>query len=208
MRSGLALFLASISALPACAGDRPQQLPVAANADWRGVATRDDARRLRDWRDAFVAALGEARARGFADAVAREGTLLDPDAALDDVQLVPGRYRCRTIKLGQRGPVGIGFVAYPAFDCRVAAEGDAMSFAKLSGSQRPVGVLLPGNERRVVFLGTMMLGDETRAIVYGRDPERDVAGAVERIGPRRWRMILPYPRFESTLDVMELEPAP
>ncbi len=208
MRLRVVVSLLSILALPACAGSRPQLLPVAATADWRGVATRDDARRLRGWRDAFVTALGEARARGFADAVAREGVLLDPDAALDDVRLVPGRYRCRTIKLGQRGVVGIGFVAYPAFACRIAAEGAALSFAKLSGSQRPVGVILPGNERRVIFLGTMMLGDEIRAIAYGRDPERDVVGAIERIGPQRWRMILPYPRFESTLDVLELEPAP
>ena len=53
----------------------------------------------------------------------------------------------------------------------------------------------------------MLLGDETRAMRYGIDPGRDMAGAVERIGPRKWRLILPYPRFESTLDVVELIPA-
>ena len=40
----------------------------------------------------------------------------------------------------------------------------------------------------MVFLGTMMLGDETRALDYGRDPVRDVAGLLERVGPRRWRL--------------------
>jgi hypothetical protein len=42
---------------------------------------------------------------------------------------------------------------------------------------------------------------------YGADPERDLAGYVERIGPNRWRLILPYPRFESMIDVLELVPA-
>ena len=43
---------------------------------------------------------------------------------------------------------------------------------------------------------------------YASDPDRDVAGGVERIDAARWRMILPYPRFESTIDVVELVPAP
>ena len=29
----------------------------------------------------------------------------------------------------------------------------------------------------------------------------------ERVGDNRWRLIMPYPRFESTLDVLELVPA-
>jgi hypothetical protein len=33
---------------------------------------------------------------------------------------------------------------------------------------------------------------------YGRDEDRDVAGFVERIGPNRWRLVMPYPHFEST----------
>jgi Domain of unknown function (DUF4893) len=59
---------------------------------------------------------------------------------------------------------------------------------------------------RQVFLGTLVLGDERRAMQYGRDQERDVAGFVERIGPNRWRMLLPRPHFESQIDVMELVP--
>jgi hypothetical protein len=42
---------------------------------------------------------------------------------------------------------------------------------------------------------------------YGRDRERDVAGYVERIGPKRWRLLMPAPHFESRTDVMELVPA-
>ena len=64
----------------------------------------------------------------------------------------------------------------------------------------------PG-QQRMVFLGTLQLGDEQRALQYGRDRERDMAGVVERIGDNRWRLVLPYPAFESTLDVIELVPA-
>jgi len=60
---------------------------------------------------------------------------------------------------------------------------------------------------REVFLGTLVLGDEGRAMQYGRDPDRDVAGFVERIGPNRWRMLMPRPHFESQIDVLELVPA-
>ena len=80
-------------------------------------------------------------------------------------------------------------------------------FAKLTGSQRQVGVVFPGDAMRQVFLGTVVLGDERRAMQYGRDEERDVAGFVERIGPGRWRMLMPEPHFKSQIDVLELIPS-
>ena len=60
---------------------------------------------------------------------------------------------------------------------------------------------------RQVFLGTLVLGDEREAMQYGQDQARDVAGYVERIGPNRWRLVMPSPAFESQTDVMELRPA-
>lgn len=174
--------------------------------DWRSVATRPDLRRVREWREAFVQALGEARASGHEAAVAAEGALLDPDAAIDNATIPPGRYRCRTLKLGSAAGSALGFVAYPVFDCTVTVQGGFTTFTKINGSQRPVGRLYAGGARRQIFLGTMMLGDEIRALGYGRDADRDMAGAVERIGMQRWRLVLPYPRFESTLDVVELIP--
>ena len=101
----------------------------------------------------------------------------------------------------------LDYIAYPAFACRVQQERDLQGFAKLSGSQRPVGLIFPSDVMRQVFLGALVLGDETRTMQYGRDPERDVAAWVERIEPRRWRMVLPAPRFESLTDVIELIPA-
>lgn len=179
--------------------------PTRAPAGWRAVVTRGDMARLHGWRTAFVAALGQARAGGFSAAVAREGALLQPDAALPDVAMADGRYRCRTIKLGAKGAGNLPFVAYPAFDCAVT--GGITRFAKLGGSQRPVGRVFDADARRKIFVGTLILGDERRPLSYGRDGDRDMVGAFERIGERRWRLILPYPRFESLTDILELVPA-
>ena len=210
---GPLLFLAFL-AQPACVAqaDSPlaapgqrQCIPPAAN--WRAVATEADRDRLRDWRDAWVEALAGARAAGHQAELAREGVLLDPDMALENPAPPPGDYNCRVLKLGARQPSNLAFVAYPAFRCRIAAAGEGMTFAKLSGSQRPIGRLYSDNELRLIFLGTMQLGDERRSYRYGIDRDRDMAGIVERIGDDRWRLVLPRPAYESLLDVIELTPA-
>ncbi|PAX08770.1 DUF4893 domain-containing protein [Sphingomonas lenta] len=176
---------------------------VAPAADWRDLATEDDRRRLRSWRDAWMAALPRARRGGGAAVIAAEGPLFNPDRNLRGPTPPAGDYRCRTFKLGSQGPAGLDFIAYSWFRCRVGADG---AFAKVDGSQRPVGAIHAHTSGRAVFLGTLSLGDERRVIRYGRDRNRDMAAFVERVGDRRWRMVFPYPRFESLLDVIELVP--
>ena len=100
----------------------------------------------------------------------------------------------------------LDYVAYPAFRCRIALAGGRVHFTKLTGSQRPVGTIFPDNGRRMIFLGTLVLGDEARALRYSRDDERDLIGIIERIGERRWRLVFPRPHYESLLDVVELTP--
>ncbi len=199
--------VALVALIPSAGAPKSKKTQSNAANDWRALATRDDLRRLRTWREAFVEGLTEAQGSGKTAAIADEGPLLQPDSALDGVDIPPGNYRCRTLKLGTAGGGGIAFVSYPAFDCRITL-GDTMAILeKLTGSQRPFGRLYSGGTRRQIFLGTLVLGDETRPLGYGRDASRDIVGAVERIGPQRWRLVMPYPRFESTLDVMELVPA-
>jgi hypothetical protein len=175
--------------------------------DWRQVATENDRKRLRDWRKSFADALDAARKSGHSADVAREGALLDPDAALGGGPIPNGMYACRVIKLGARSAGMLDYVSYPAFACRIEQERDLQGFAKLTGSQRPVGLIFPGDAIRQIFLGTLVLGDEREAMQYGQDETRDVAGYVERIGPGRWRLVMPSPAFESQTDVMELVPA-
>lgn len=203
-------YLAAIAlALAGCAEFQQAAPGVIAypSGDWRNVVTDSDRVRLHDWRTAFIDALRSAQAGGHSADVAKEGVLLEPDAALGGPPIPNGLYRCRVIKVGAKSTGMLPYVDYPAFNCRIQQEGQLQGFAKLTGSQRQVGSIFPGDSLRQVFLGTLVLGDETRAFQYGRDTQRDVAGFVERIGPNRWRLIMPRPHFESQLDVMELVPA-
>ncbi|HJR82463.1 MAG TPA: DUF4893 domain-containing protein [Sphingomicrobium sp.] len=202
-----ALIVALLLGLTACGGfDQPAAVVPKPTLDWHSAATDSDRERLRQWRTAFTDALRAARASGHGAEIAREGALLDPDAALGGGPIPNGDYRCRVTKLGSKSAGMLNYVSYPAFNCRIRQAGAVQDFAKLSGSQRQVGSIFPGDPLRQVFLGTLVLGDETRALQYGRDTERDVAGYVERIGPNRWRLIMPRPHFESVMDVMELVP--
>ncbi len=193
-------LLALLAALPQSAFAQPR-------ADWRRLATEQDRDRIRDLRESWEEALAAARAAGHGAEIDREGALLSPDGPLVPPDIPAGDYACRTIKVGMAHPGLLGFVAYPSFRCRVAIEGGRLSFAKLTGSQRPQGRFFADRDERMVFLGTMQLGDEQRSYRYGVDRDRDMIGALERIGPQRWRLIFPRPAFESLLDVIELVPA-
>ncbi|MEO6582482.1 MAG: DUF4893 domain-containing protein [Sphingomicrobium sp.] len=206
MKRAAALLALGLT-ISACAATRPGGAIEPAARDWRQVATPDDRERLRDWRDAFASALKAARVSGHAAEITREGALLEPDAALAGGAIPNGDYRCRVIKLGAKSPGMLDYIGYPAFACRVGPDGTLQSLVKLTGSQRQVGLVYPGDAIRQIFLGTVVLGDEGRALQYGRDQERDVAGFVERIGPNRWRLLMPKPHFESQIDVLELMPS-
>jgi hypothetical protein len=204
------LFLAATLAGAPCAtqGDgaaAPRCDP--AGPSWRSLATDDDRRRVREWRDAWTSALEQARTAGHEAELAREGALLDPDAALTGPPPPPGDYDCRTLKLGSAATEGaLHYIAYPPFRCRIRSEGGRLTLNKLTGSQRPIGRLFSDLDRRMIFLGTLQLGDEGRSYQYGIDRERDLVGLLERVGEQRWRLVFPYPHFESLLDVIELTP--
>jgi hypothetical protein len=172
---------------------------------YKEVVSQNDRVRLRDWRKTFEAALVSAR-KDHAAEVAREGSLLDPDAALAGPAIPSGMYRCRVVKLGSTSPDSQDFLETPLSTCRVRSERALERLGKLGGTQRYVGLIFPGDAIRNVFLGTLVLADERRALQYGQDQQRDVAGYLERIGQNRWRLVMPQPHFESRLDVMELVP--
>ncbi|MGK6323265.1 DUF4893 domain-containing protein [Sphingomonas sp. DT-51] len=176
-------------------------------ASWRRVATAADRERLRGWRLSWQRALEGAR-RTAPDAVAAERELFDYDHALDAPIPPEGDYQCRMIKLGAQAAGQRDYVAYPAASCRIFVDERGMRrLETLGGPQRPAGIIYADNGLRAVFLGTLVVGDETRAYAYGREPARDLAGWIERVGPTRWRVALPRPVFESLLDVIELVPA-
>ena len=205
MRS--AFLLPIVLAAAACSSTTHSPMIAMATTNWREIASESDRVRLRDWRTAFTGALGAATRAGHAGDIAREGALLQPDAALGGG--VPnGVYRCRVIKVGAKSEGNLDYVSYPPFVCRVTQQGPLQGFAKITGSQRIVGLIFPNDAVRQVLLGTLVLGDEGSALQYGEDETRNVAAYVERIGPDRWRLVMPRPHFESQLDVMELVPLP
>ncbi|HEU4960550.1 MAG TPA: DUF4893 domain-containing protein [Sphingomonas sp.] len=198
-----------ILTLAGCAGAKGPLKAAAQSAapDWHELATDDDQQRLRSWRDAWTKAADAARQAGAGAKLDADPALFDPDRALDHAAPPPGVYRCRWIKLGSAAPAVAPFTAYPAVPCRIAAAGKLMRFRLLGGAQRPHGYIFPDGPARDVFLGTLELGDETRALEYGRDTKRDMAGYLERIGENRWRLALPQPHFESLFDIIEITPA-
>jgi hypothetical protein len=210
MTRRFALTAMALSTLAACAGgaDEIRQSPIMPRYTpaWLEIATPADRERLRDWRDAFVSAIAAARAAGHGAEIEREGRLLDPDGAFADASIPNGRYRCRVTKLGAKGDGLMNYIAYPAFACAIGRDGSLQRLDKLTGSQRYVGLIYADDAMRQIFLGTLVLGDELRAMQYGQDEARNVAGFVERIGERRWRLVMPRPHFESQTDVMELVP--
>lgn len=175
--------------------------------DWHKVVTKADKSRLLRWRTALVAAIASATKEGEGEAITQEGVLLQPDVGLEQPAIPAGNYVCRTIKIGRKGSHTKAFLARPPSNCTLSDKNGRMRFTTINGSQRARGDIFPGNERRQIFLGTLAFGDETRAMDYGRDGARDMAGSLERIGDRRWRLLLPEPGFDSMMDVIEITPA-
>ena len=192
--------------LTGCSGKDKPEASIAAPvvADWRRMITTFDRERLQDWRSAFTKALDKARLAGHSSSIAREGPLLDPDAALPQPTPPAGTYRCRVIKLGGKGALMGDYVVFPPAPCTLTDEREVLGFSKLSGNQRPVGLLFPAEGNHMVFLGTIILGDERRALEYGRDSTRNMVGSFDRVGNKRWRLMLPRPQFESMMDVIEV----
>lgn len=193
---------AIVSLAGADAQTRPAKVP---KGGWRAMATQSDRERLRSWRDAWIAALARAKKANPAE-VAAQGELFDYDRALSGAVPPDGRYRCRIFKLGAQGTAMAEFMSYNDGDCVIETIDGQARFTKLAGVQRPAGIIFGGDDARAIFLGATMMGAETRPMTHGRDAKRDVTGYVERVGAKRWRLVLPYPKFESMLDVIELVP--
>ena len=181
------------------------QPPSKSNA-WMPLATQADKDRLARIDSAWQQALTEA-GKSFGAEMRKEGVLLRPRAALPRPAPTPGSYNCRLIKLGQASPKTRAYESFKPFFCYVEIEGDLLTIVKQTGSQRPAGRLWEDdNSERLIFLGSLALGDEQQPVAYGDDPRRDMAGVLERIGPFRWRLVIPWPQSTSKLDVFELTP--
>ncbi len=176
-------------------------------ADWRQVVTAADAANLGRLDQAWRLGRAEAEDKGFAAQVEALGPLVDPNAGQTGrLQPPPGTYRCRSIKLGTNSPGGPGYLEYPYFRCTIElSPGGDLILTKTTGSQRTRGLLYPDTDRRLVYVGAAAWSaQETTYPAYGDDRIRDQVGVFERIGPNRWRLVLPWPKVDSKLEILEL----
>jgi hypothetical protein len=207
----------ALSALAGCAmksrlppGVKPSvEVGAPAKADvWKHVATAADQDRLARLGLAWQEALEEAKRSNGAD-VRHEGKLLMPRSGLPRPAPTPGSYNCRLIKLGKATAKGKAYESFKPFFCYVEVETDdnLLTIVKQTGSQRPAGRLWEDDDpTRLIFLGSLALGDEQQPVAYSDDPKRDMAGVLERIAPFQWRLVIPWPQSTSKLDVFELTP--
>jgi hypothetical protein len=182
----IVLALAGCQLAPPSPPGAAPAMPVGEN--WRAIASPADADRLARLDGAWAAA-----AAGGASALDRAAAGAWPAPP-------PGSYRCRVWRLvAARAPR-----SFPAHFCHVGVEGALLSFAKQTGDERWAGYFYLDGERRMIFLGAAPRGAASAA--YGADAARDVIGVVERVGPMRYRIVMPWPRGGNVLDILEMVP--
>ena len=181
--------------------------PEPASDAWKRVATASDKDRIDRLGLAWQEALMEAKAK-FAKDLAAEGLLLKPGPALPRPEPTPGSYNCRMISIGKADSKSPAFEKFKPFFCYVLSDDDGvLTIVKQTGSRRPAGRLWDDDlPKRMIFLGSLALGDEKEPLAYGEDPARDTAGIFERIAPFKWRLVIPWPRSGAKLEVFELTP--
>ncbi|KPF73516.1 hypothetical protein IP88_09200 [alpha proteobacterium AAP81b] len=174
------------------------------DASWQALIRPDDRKRLTGLWRAWTRAVGEVHQEG-ADLDAL-GALGDPGAARAGLPPPPGRYRCRLVRLGRgdAAPSGMPVVGeLPGGACTVTAVDGGLWFEQLEGPQRVAGKLWADGERQV-FLGSIKLAGEAGVMAYGDDRARDQVGVLRAIGEGRWRLELPWPRWQSDLCLVEI----
>jgi hypothetical protein len=215
IRAGILIVFTGLLALAGCAtkpvlppGVHPsvEVGPPPKSDVWKALATADDKDRLSRLGLAWQEAIDEANKTNAAE-VRREGKLLLPRSGLPRPDPTPGSYNCRLIKLGSATPKSKPYESFKPFFCYVEIEDGQLTIVKQTGSQRPAGRLWADDDpKRLIFLGSLALGNEDQPLAYGDDPKRNMAGVLERIAPFRWRLVIPWPQSTSKLDVFELTP--
>ena len=208
------LMAIAAAALAASACTPPTEKPVGTvvfqpptkSDGWKAVAATADEQRIATLGRAWTEALEEAR-KSNARGVREEGALLEPDAALARPAPTPGSYYCRLVQMGRTKGREPAFEKFKPFFCYVEVEDDLLTIVKQTGDTRPAGRLWEDDApNRLIFLGSLALGNTEQPRAYGEDPKRDMAGVLERIAPFRWRLVIPWPQGTSKLDIYELKP--
>lgn len=161
--------------------------------------SKADRDRLERFEAARTAGLAEARAGGApADLAVLDQVLAGKPQSLREGD-IRGKYRCRTIKLGGQPPLTI----YGWFDCVLGEDDLGYRLDKTTGSQRFSGHFIDDTDTSMIFWGANHVqGEKPRR--YGADADQNSVGRLVKLGPKRLRLELPWPTFESKFDIIEL----
>lgn len=213
MRAAIAFFALLLPITEAGASDRPAGSPsprAMRSLSWQEQISEPDRKRLAGLWSAWTRSLNEAGSAGLGSDVAALGAMAVPEAALAASPPPPGAYRCRSVKLGNRGE-GRAITA-SALDvdapvpCTITAKGSLLWLEQAGGAQRVGGTLYPDGDR-MIFLGSKALKGEVGLMAYGSDASRDQVGVLRAFGDQRWRLELPWPMWQSNLEIIEIVPA-
>lgn len=210
MRIPIVLSIATVTLLTVggCGGKPGVEAVAAPPPAWQKQIRDDDRKRLAGLWGAWTRSMAQVDAAGMQPMVAALGPMAMPDAAQPAAPPSAGRYRCRAVRLGSRDePAGRRrvptVVADPFGPCTIARRGALLWFEQDRGAQRVAGALYPDGDRQV-FLGSLALAGETGVMAYGADGERDQVGVLRSVGPGRWRLELPWPMWQSNLEIIEI----
>jgi hypothetical protein len=205
------LFLAVLLPLaPVAAG--PQGVPSPRemrSLSWQEQISEADRKRLAGLWNAWTRALNQAADAGEVARLTELGAVAVADAAKPAALPGPGDYRCRSIRIGHRDPdraVGVPavMVGEPQ-PCRISPKKGLLWFEQTGGSDRVGGMLYPDSDR-MVFLGSKAMRGEMGMRAYGSDATRDQVGVVRALGDGHWRLELPWPHWQSNLEIIEILP--
>ena len=177
-----------------------------AETQWLEQATAADAARLDRWEEALEIGRAGVIGAGEGALLAARSPLFETSAALSNSNIPQGLYNCSITKLDGDPDGGLPYIAYSPFKCRVVDQNGRKHFTKLTGSQRTIGWIDKVDNKQSAYLGTLIYHYEDALVAYGKTAKRDQAAVVQRIGAKRWRMVFPFPEYESKVDVMELTP--
>jgi hypothetical protein len=176
---------------------------------WQEQISEADRKRLAGLWNAWTRALNQAETAGETPRLTALGPLAVADAARPATPPGPGDYLCRNVRIGHRDPERSA--AVPTVDlgqpqpCTIKTKKGLLWLEQAAGPDR-IGGTLYADADRMVFLGSKALGDELGMRVYGSDATRDQVGVVRAIGDNHWRLELPWPHWQSNLELVEIMP--
>lgn len=204
--------LLALLVLAGCSGKDEDLRPYAVvrRADvWQAVITDADRGRLARLSDAWEQAHADIAAAGRDADLAALGPVAQDRPMVPPHFPVAGAYQCRIIHLGWRqgSPHSASPVQASGWaPCRLVADGILLRLETAPGPQQFVGALYPDVDR-LIFLGSVRLGDEMGRLRYGEDGARDQFGVLQAVAPDEWRIALPWPRWTSRLVLIDIRAA-